>query len=357
MKQMQSSLNTLNANGQSQSASHADGDIGPGLISRVADACFWLGRYIERAESTARVLQATLSLALDGELAPRQCWQPAVVVAGEIQRFVDRHGESALEDGELVQRYLVRDAECVASLTRSVGAARENARSIREVLSGDVWQTLNELHLWLGGDDADLEWQAHRDSFYRRVRQGTQLGLGLLRSTMLRDAALDFIWLGVAIERVGQTARMLDVHYHVAHGNRAHTVVETSVWFALLRGCSGDEPFMKKHAGRVSGAAVAAFLFGEPRFPRSIAYCVHSAFERFVAIRPIASTDLPGCESLARLGGLDAWVRRVGAAPDSAEMHAQLTHVVDETAAICDTLGRELFGYGTSAEVPGNVES
>jgi uncharacterized alpha-E superfamily protein len=330
---------------------------GPGLISRVADACLWLGRYIERAESTARVLQATLSLALDGELSTKQSWQPVVVVSGEMERFLAKHGEAGLEDGELVQRYLVWDKECLASLVRSVGAARENARSIREVLSGEVWSTLNELHLWLGSDEAEEAWASHRDDFYRRVRQGTQLALGLLRSTMLHDAALDFIWLGVLVERVGQTARLVDVHYHVAHAGRAHSVVETSVWLALLRGCSGDEPFMKKHAGRVSGAAVAGFLFGEPRFPRSIAYCVRSAYDRLAAIRPPAAEDLPGGEALARLGALDTWVRRLGTAPDPAAMHEYLTHVVDETAAICDTIGRELLGYGPAPAAAGAVES
>jgi uncharacterized alpha-E superfamily protein len=347
----------MSARAQSQAQAQGPLDVGPGLISRVADGCLWLGRYVERAESTARVLQATLSLALDGELTARQSWQPVVVVSGETANFGERHGDAALEDGELVQRYLVWEPACLASLVRSVGAARENARSIREVLSGDVWTTLNELHLWLGSDEAQVEWAGHRDEFYRRVRQATQLALGLVRSTMLHDAALDFIWLGVLLERVGQTARFLDVHYHVALAGRAHLVVETSVWLTLLRGCSGDEPFMKKHAGRVSGAAVAAFLVGEPRFPRSIAYCVRSAYERLAAIRPPAATGLPGGEALARLGALDAWVRRVGSAPDPAGMHELLTHVVDETAAICDTMGRELLGYGPPPTHPGAVES
>ncbi|HWN71418.1 MAG TPA: alpha-E domain-containing protein, partial [Haliangium sp.] len=185
-----------------------------GLISRVADCCFWLGRYVERAESSARVLQATISLALDGELSPRQCWHPVVVVSGEEPAFLDRVGESALEDGEAVQRYLVWDPDCPVALQRSIVAARENARSIREVLSADAWEAINELYLWLAGDAATREFTEGRDGFYRRIRQSTQLALGLLRSTMLHDTALDFAWLGVLIERVGQTARLLDVHHY-----------------------------------------------------------------------------------------------------------------------------------------------
>lgn len=331
-----------------------------GLISRVADRCFWLGRYVERSESSARVLQTTLSLALDAELSPRQCWQPVVMVSGEEGAFLGRMGEGALEDGEAVQRYLVWDQDCPVSLARSVGAARENARAIREVLSSDVWEAINELYLWLAGGHAGREYGhedgredgrefghgGQRDGFYRRIRQSTQLTLGLLRSTMLHDTALDFTWLGVLLERVGQTARLLDVHhYALTAGGRAHHVVETSVWLALLRACSGVEPFLKTHAGRVTGAAVAGFLLGHPRFPRSIAYCVHSAHERLAAIRPPEDRDLPGGVSLERLGALDAWLRALGTAPEPAELHASLTHVVDETAAICDTIAHELLGY------------
>jgi len=317
-----------------------------GLISRVAESCLWLGRYVERSESTARELVATLNLALDGELGLRQCWHPVVVVSGEEAAFRERFGNAGFEDGELVQRTLVWDEECPVSLRRSVRATRENARSIRDVLAAEPWQTLNELHLWLASGAAQSDWQAHRHTFYRHVRQSTQLCLGLLRSTMLHDEALDFIWLGVLLERVGQTARLIDVqHYTFAGAGETHQVVRTAVWRALLRALSGFEPFMRAHAGRVSGAAVAGFLIGERRFPRSIAYCVHSAYERLCAIRPPEERELPGGQSLERLRRLDEWVRALPrVSGEDGGLHDKLTHVVDETAAICDTIGRELLG-------------
>ncbi|HUS65109.1 MAG TPA: alpha-E domain-containing protein [Kofleriaceae bacterium] len=320
-----------------------------GLIARVGDCCMWFGRYVERAESTARELQATLSLALDGELTPRQCWLPLVVVAGEQAAFRERNGDAALDDGDLVQSWLVWDESCAVSLLRSVGAARENARSIRDVLSAECWEAINELYLWLGSDRARADWIDDRDGFYDHVRGATQLCLGLLRSTMLHDTTLDFMWLGMLVERVGQTARLLDVHHHAfaAPGADAqpHQVIETTVWMALLRALSGVEPFMRAHSGRVTGEAVAGFLVGEARFPRSIAYCVHSAYQRLCAIRPPSDHDVPGGEALERLRALDAWV---ATSPWLAgePLHDKLTHVVDETAAICDTISRELFGTG-----------
>ena len=166
---------------------------------------------------------------------------------------------------------------------------------------------------------------------------------------MLHDEPLDFIWLGVLLERVSQTARLLDVHHHAfaAPGGEGqpHQVIETAVWMALLRALSGVEPFMRAHSGRVTGEAVARFLVGEARFPRSIAYCVHSAYQRLCAIRPPSDHDVPGGAALERLRALDAWV--ASSRWDEA-LHDKLTHVVDEIAAICNTIGVELLGYAAS---------
>jgi uncharacterized alpha-E superfamily protein len=324
-----------------------------GLISRVADCCFWFGRYVERAEAIARSLQATLNLALDGELAAEQCWQPAVIVTGESADFAARFGPDAYADGEAVQHFLVWDEACAVSLKCSIAGARENARSMREVLSGDVWEIVNEAYLWLGTPAAEEEWRTQRDGFYRRVRQLTQLCLGLLRSTMLHDTALDFIWLGVMLERANQTARLLDVHHHAFAGmaGTTHQVVETSVWLALLRACSGVEPFMKTHTGRVTAERVVRFLVGDSRFPRSVTYAVHAAYERFCYLRPMSDVGLPGEKSLLRLAALDAWLQdRSDADLVGPGLHAVLTHIVDETAAVASLMGQELLGYGPSPE-------
>jgi uncharacterized alpha-E superfamily protein len=310
---------------------------------------------VERSESTARELQATLHLALDGELSPRQCWFPMIVIAGEEAPVRARFGDTAFDDGELVQNYLVWEEECNCSLRRSVAAARENARSIREVLSGEVWEAINELHLWLGGKDAERDWELQRDAFYRHVRQSSQLSLGLLRSTMLHDQALDFIWLGMLLERIGQTARLLDVHHHAfgAVGG-AHPVVETSVWAALLRAFSGFEPFLKNF-GPLTPDNVASFLIFEKRFPRSIRYCVSSAHDRLRSL--VLPEQQAGQVALSRLRALDDWLSAIAAAPfEAGALHGLLTHVVDESAAIFETIGRELLGYAPPPQAAGDVE-
>lgn len=326
------------------------------MISRVADHAFWLGRYVERTEATARLLATTHNLALDAELEPAQCWRPVIVVAGEEAGFVARHAPEGKDDpswpgwgdGELVEHFLTWDDVSGVSLHHSARAARWNARSIREVVSLEVWETTNELYLWLASDAAQREFREERYAFYKRVRSLTQLTLGLLRSTMLHDEPLDFIWLGVLLERVSQTARILDVQHHAfSTAARHHEVVETSLWLSLLRSLGGFEPFMKKQQGRVTPEGVAGFLIGEDRFPRSVAYCVKSAYDRLCAIRPESATDLPGGETLVRLRALDVHLRgERGDLRDREHVHRLLTHVVDETHAICQGLGRELLGQG-----------
>jgi uncharacterized alpha-E superfamily protein len=334
------------------------------MISRVADHCFWFGRYLERAESTARLLQVTSGLSLDSDLTPLQVWQPVIITAGEEERFVAQRGADAVADGEAVQEYLVFHDAVPVCLKCSVAAARENARSVREVITLEAWESINELHLWMQSALARANYEDHRDDFYRHVRRETQLCLGLLRGTMLHDSALDFIWLGVLLERTGQTARMLDVHHHAlttaagpafqaqSQGTgqlQALPVVEVSLWLSLLRACYGFEPFLKTHRGTVTGEAVASFLIFEPRFPRAVRHCVKRAREGLEKIRP-AALALPKLRGAERLRMLESWLdSRAGGPLDPASIHEILTGIVDATHSACDEIAVELLGASPPA--------
>lgn len=294
------------------------------MIARVADHCLWFGRYLERAESSARLLAAAHLLALDGEWAPEACWRPLLEVSGEIARFTGSVG-----DGEAVESFLVWEEANPVALRRTVAQARANARAVRDAISPEVWETVNELYLWLG-DAGAAEWGASRDGFYRQARRLTQLALGQLRSTMLHDEPLDFIWLGVLLERVGQTARTL--HAHGLGEPAHHEVIETARWLTLLRALGGFEPYMRRAQGRLDAAAVAGFLLDEPRFPRSIAYGVRAARERLEATG--AGAAGPAAAALTRLRALEH-------RPTTA---ATLEHVRAEIEAACAELDRALLG-------------
>jgi uncharacterized alpha-E superfamily protein len=150
----------------------------------------------------------------------------------------------------------------------------------------------------------------------------------------------------VLLERVSQTARMLDVHHHAfTNLSQREEIVETALWLSLLRALSGSEAYLKRAGGRISSEAVARFLISEAQFPRSIAYCVSSAHDRLCAIRPPDRHELPGGVSLERLRVLDAWVKaRRGEPLHNGSVHELLTHVVDEVHAICGTLATEFLG-------------
>lgn len=322
------------------------------MISRVADGCFWLGRYLERTESTARLLATTRALALDGELPPMQAWSSVLGVAGEQPFFIERHGESAQADGELVQRTMTWDREASTCIAISVAAARENGRSVAEVLSGDVWESVNELYLWLSSESAEREFAESRDGFYRRVRDSVQLSLGLMRSTMLHDEPLDFAWLGLLLERVGQTARILDVHHHAfSHLPVDRYGRETGVWTSLLYAVSAYESYLRVHTGFVEADAVARFLVLDDRFPRSVRYSVSAALDRLRSLRPRTQPGLPGAEAERRLSALDTWVRSLDEVAPG-DVHDVLTRVVDETSGACEAISRELLGYGEEAQPP-----
>lgn len=312
------------------------------MISRVADHCFWFGRYLDRAESSARLLQATRSLVFDADIPVTQCWQPLVIVSGEHPAFVERLGPAQAGNGEAVQHYMTWDLDSQVSLRRSVQAARESARNIRDVLSIDAWEETNELHLWLSSPEARALYQENREQFYRRVRKGTQLVLGLIRSTMLHDTPMSFLWLGAMMERVGQTARILDMHHHTRVQEQvSEGIVEVALWLSLLKACSGQEAFLKRHQGRVSARAVVSFLLFDRQFPRSLRYCLASSRKLLADIWPDAGA---GRESLARLGALEAWLDRRALAFAPEAIHELLTHVVDETALTCAAIGKEILG-------------
>jgi uncharacterized alpha-E superfamily protein len=326
------------------------------VISRVADHCFWFGRYLDRAESTARLLQATRSLVFDADIPVTQCWQPLVIVSGDLEVFVKRLGSDQTGNGEVVQHYMTWDLDSQVSLRRIVQAARESARNIRDVLSIDAWEETNELHLWLGSAEAETLYRENREQFFRKVRRSTQLVLGLIRSTMLHDTPMSFLWLGAMLERAGQTARILDMHHHtmieegVREGVRAAAdgapggIVEVALWLSLLKACSGQEAFLKRHQGRVSARAVVSFLLFERQFPRSLRYTLASSRKLLGDIWPPQAETGPARDSYARLTALEAWLDRRAMAFAPEEIHQLLTHVVDETALTCAAIGKEIQG-------------
>ena len=328
------------------------------MISRVADHCFWVGRYLDRAESTSRLLQVTRTLAFDGDMPLIECWKPLVTVSGQYPDFLERFDAAAASDSEVVQRYMTWSPENPVSVRNSIRGARECARSIREVLSGDIWQSTNQLFLWFTGEEGIRTYGQDRDAVYRQIRASTQLCLGLVRSTMLHDSPMDFLWLGVLLERVGQTARILDMHHHMLVGTSEgqHQILQTALWLSLLRACSGFEAFMRRYQGRVTRKAVVSFLLLEPAFPRSLRYCARSALQVMRRIWPDDDTGVAR-PAIRRMAELDRWLGDYQEDSLPASIHGLLTHVVDEMSQVCGEVQAGLTGQTPKAQTQTQTQS
>ncbi|MFO0878466.1 MAG: alpha-E domain-containing protein [Gemmataceae bacterium] len=318
------------------------------MISRVAEHCFWLGRYLERAEDTARVLDVNQTLLLDYHLPLDQQWRPVLIISG----IYDMPGEP---DPEAVQHYMTWETANPFSIASSLAAARENARIIREVISAEMWERLNYYYLWLQGPFARQLYDTSRSEFYSQIRRINQLIHGIADGTMAHGEAWEFFQLGTYLERSCQTARILDVKYHIALPtlDLVGTPVDNAQWVAILTSCSGYEPFHKKVRQTMdTGVAVADFLLLDPDFPRSISFCLHHCQLAAHAIsnRPVGES---GNEVERALAELINWLTGQAIGDIIREgLHESLTRVVDTTHEIGEVIHRTYFDVRGQAPLP-----
>lgn len=317
------------------------------MISRVAESCFWLHRYMERADNTARMAEVNLSFVLDAELDPDEAWRPALVVTGEEPRFVEMHGSSSVEDGESVLNHLVWDERNPVSILSSVRWARENARTIRETISREMWESINELWLWLSSSKARRSYERERSDFFEGVKRAAMNFRGVTSDSMLLEEPVEFMRLGVFLERAGMTSRILDVRHH-ALARRDRVARGLALWGAVLRSCGAVEGFSQR--GRAfTGPEVAEFLLRESAHPRSVRHCLDRASAALGRIRePIPNRPDTTTGILETVGA------RVSSHDprelSSTEIHEHLTDVIDTLARVCEAIHVDFFDARLESE-------
>lgn len=327
------------------------------MISRVAENCFWLMRQMERCDAQARVLRVHSEMVLDTVLPAARTWRPVLIVLGEEPTFVERFGDAAASDGDVVQEYLTWDEASPVSVRSSLAQARENARTLRETVSREMWQALNSFHLWLGEKSARQTFASDRSAFYEEVGQRCFHFQGACQNTMLHEEPFDFMRLGLNVERAGQTARTLDIAYHALGPDRGELEggIEAAEWLAILRSRAGYEPFFKKRRAAVSGSAVSDFLLRERAFPGSVAHSLSRSLnflERIRGREPAGSTvgecSRAATESLlSDVEELDT--RRIR----QEEMHEILTSIVDRTTDVSVAIRDDYFLSGPTGRSTG----
>ena len=271
------------------------------MLSRVAESIFWLCRYIERAENVARFVDVNMHLHLDMPGDPVWQWQPLVTITGDHEYFQKRYGTASQEN---VLQFLTFDTGYPNSILSCLRAARENGRSVREIISSEMWEQLNTFYLMVSNAARSTHLSDLSHSFFDKIKTASHLFTGLTMDTMNHGEAWNFAQLGRLIERADKTSRMLDVKYFLLLPKAEYigTPYDNIQWAAVLRSVSGHEMYRKRYH-RITPSNVSEFLVFDDCFPRAIRFCLINASQCLYAISG-NSPGLPGNEaenSLERL--------------------------------------------------------
>jgi uncharacterized alpha-E superfamily protein len=255
------------------------------MLSRVADAVYWMNRYVERAENVARFVDVNLHLALDFPEAPPNArtpthlqtpqWYPLVATTGDSAYFEKRYGEATRDN---VLSFLTFDRESPNSIISCLAMARENARSVREIISSELWEHVNRAYLMVMEASRSGSALDSLHDFLTQVKQASHLFVGTTYLTMNHNEAWHFGRLGRLLERADKTSRILDVKYYfeLPSPTDVGTTLDELHWAALLRSASAFEMYRKRH-GNILPVKIVEFLMLSRRFPRSVRYCLNKA--------------------------------------------------------------------------------
>jgi uncharacterized alpha-E superfamily protein len=247
------------------------------MLSRIAESLYWMSRHLERADNTARLMEINLLYLVEAEehLSEAAQWRPLLSISGSEASFAQRHDGAEISAASVIQ-FLTQDPTTHNAIHASLRLARENARVVRDRISKEMWQAMNEL--WLTVDTrlkAPLV-PERAAAFYGAVRNEVARFHGLTASTMMRGEAYGFYQLGTYVERADMSARILDVKYHflLPDVSMVGSPLDYYQWAALLKSLSGFEAYRRQYHTGMRPVDVAQFAIFEPQFPRSPQFAV-----------------------------------------------------------------------------------
>jgi uncharacterized alpha-E superfamily protein len=252
------------------------------MLSRVADSLFWLGRYAERAENYARFIDVNYNLALDLPPGVTEQWRPVISATGDEPYFNSLYKEASRENAI---RFLAFDKQNLNSIINSVYMARENARQIRENITNEIWEVLNELYHYVNDLERKKTWRKNKPEVFREIKRLTQLMWGIGYDSVPRTQGWYFSRMGQLLERADKTSRILDVKYHILLPSveSVGQPIDFLHWNALLKSVSGFNSYRKLY-GKLEPTNIVEYLILNEYFPRSILYCLRKTEESLHAI-------------------------------------------------------------------------
>ncbi len=319
------------------------------MLSRTADHLFWMSRYTERAENTARLLDVNYQTSLlpQSEAVALVGWQGLISISELLSDYTRRYGDIRARD---VMDFMVKDETNPSSIVSCLGAARENARAVRGTLTTEVWETQNQTWLEVRRMIKAGEFERDPGQFFEWVKFRSHLSRGVTVGTMLMDEALYFMRLGTFLERADNTARLVDVKFHAVESDFFGAASEKDQeydfyhWSAILRSVSGFEIYRKVYRDVIKPERVAELLILRPDMPRSL----HASLNEVVSNLAMVASD-PDSETQRRAGKLRAELK-YGRIDEilATGLHAYLTQFLDRVNDLGMHISRDFLVPSTA---------
>jgi uncharacterized alpha-E superfamily protein len=315
------------------------------MLSRTADHLYWMARYTERAENLARMLDVNYRMALlpQASAVVERSWTATLDIIGVLDLFRQRYKE--LTPANMLA-FMAFDRQNPSSIYGCLRAARENAHAVRGTLTSEMWETLNSTWLEMRVISVRAHSDAEIGNFFEWVKYRSHLARGVTQGTMLRDEAFHFAWLGTYLERADNTARILDIKYHLLLPNGGEgddTATDYYQWSALLHSVAAFEIYRKVYRDLITPRRVAELLVLRDDLPRSLHRCMSQVYQHLCAVRNAQSA-----ETERRAGELHAALN-FGRIDDifEAGLHQYLLQFVERTKDLGERVARDFLVSST----------
>ncbi len=310
------------------------------MLSRVAERLYWMARYLERAEDTARLIAAYNHLIMDIPRGAELGWDVLVRILDADQDFY-RHYRTGNEQNVL--RFLLAEQNNLSGIPYAVRCARENVRTTRDVLPEETWEQINELYLYTQEIADKSVGRRNRQAYLEQVVNRCQLINGMLASTLPRDHAYRFLKLGHLLERSDMTTRLIDVGAgEMLARDGTHGAIDPLLWASLLQALSAFGSYRRMIGPLVEASVVVEFVFREASLPRSVAFCLRGIREE---LKPLSN-------HAAALRVLDRSRRKLGRLGTAMESREALHQYIDEFQALLSALHQAITATWFHPDTP-----